>query len=142
MHSHPYWVRRCHSVTVMSQSTLISVIVAAHNEERYIGRCIRSLLAQTFPRQKFDIIVVNDGSTDRTATILKTFGDDVRVLHNDSNIGLPASLNKAISSTHSKFVVRVDADVAVRNPGEGVVQEKLAILLLGQVVQALRKAAG
>ena len=110
MHSHPYWVRRCHSVTVMSQSTLISVIVAAHNEERYIGRCIRSLLAQTFPRQKFDIIVVNDGSTDRTATILKTFGDDVRVLHNDSNIGLPASLNKAISSTHSKFVVRVDAD--------------------------------
>jgi len=94
----------------MSGSTLISVIVAAHNEERYIGRCLRSLLAQTFPRMKFDIIVVDDGSTDRTAVVLKTFGNDVKVLRNDENIGLPASLNRAISSTHSKFVVRVDAD--------------------------------
>jgi glycosyltransferase involved in cell wall biosynthesis len=94
----------------MSGSTLISVIVAAHNEERYIGRCLRSLLAQTFPRTKFDIIVVDDGSTDRTAAVLKTFGNDVKVLRNDENIGLPASLNRAISSTHSKFVVRVDAD--------------------------------
>jgi len=95
---------------MMSGSTLISVIVAAHNEERYIGRCLRSLLAQTFPRMKFDIIVVDDGSTDRTAVVLKTFGNDVKVLRNDENIGLPASLNRAISSTHSKFVVRVDAD--------------------------------
>ena len=94
----------------MSGSTLISVIVAAHNEERYIGRCLRSLLAQTFPRTKFDIIVVDDGSTDRTAAVLKTFGNDIKMLRNDENIGLPASLNRAISSTHSKFVVRVDAD--------------------------------
>ena len=94
----------------MSGSTLISVIVAAHNEERYIGRCLRSLLAQTFPRTKFDIIVVDDGSTDRTPAVLQTFGNDVKVLCNDENIGLPASLNRAISSTHSKFVVRVDAD--------------------------------
>lgn len=94
----------------MSGSTLISVIVAAHNEERYIGRCLRSLLAQTFPRTKFDIIVVDDGSTDRTPAVLQTFGNDVKVLRNDENIGLPASLNRAISSTHSKFVVRVDAD--------------------------------
>ncbi|NDC12479.1 MAG: glycosyltransferase family 2 protein, partial [Actinobacteria bacterium] len=78
------------SVKVMSGSTLISVIVAAHNEERYIGRCLRSLLAQTFPRTKFDIIVVDDGSTDRTAAVLQTFGNDVRVLRNDENIGLPA----------------------------------------------------
>ncbi|MFZ9340489.1 MAG: glycosyltransferase, partial [Ilumatobacteraceae bacterium] len=74
----------------MSGSTLISVIVAAHNEERYIGRCLRSLLAQTFPRTKFDIIVVDDGSTDRTAAVLQTFGNDVKVLRNDENIGLPA----------------------------------------------------
>ncbi|NBY56865.1 MAG: glycosyltransferase, partial [Actinobacteria bacterium] len=71
----------------MSGSTLISVIVAAHNEERYIGRCLRSLLAQTFPRAKFDIIVVDDGSTDRTSAVLKTFGDDVKVLRNDTNMG-------------------------------------------------------
>ena len=94
----------------MSTSTLVSVIVAAHDEERYVGRCIRSLLAQRFPREKFDIIVVDDGSTDRTAAILTTFGDDITVLRNDTNVGLPASLNRAITSTHSKFIVRVDAD--------------------------------
>ena len=94
----------------MSTSTLVSVIVAAHDEERYVGRCIRSLLAQRFPREKFDIIVVDDGSTDRTAAILTTFGDDITVLRNNTNVGLPASLNRAITSTHSRLVVRVDAD--------------------------------
>jgi glycosyltransferase involved in cell wall biosynthesis len=53
---------------------------------------------------------VDDGSTDRTAAILTTFGDDITVLRNDTNVGLPASLNRAITSTHSKFIVRVDAD--------------------------------
>ena len=94
----------------MTSSTLVSVIVAAHDEERYVGRCIRSLLAQRFPRDKFDIIVVDDGSTDRTPAILTSFGDNITVLRNDTNKGLPASLNRAITSTHSKFIVRVDAD--------------------------------
>jgi glycosyltransferase involved in cell wall biosynthesis len=94
----------------MPSSTLVSVIVAAHDEERYVGRCIRSLLAQRFPREKFDIIVVDDGSTDRTPAILATFGNSVTVLRNDTNLGLPASLNRAITSTHSRLVVRVDAD--------------------------------
>lgn len=93
-----------------SASTLVSVIVAAHNEERYIGRCLRSLLSQRFTRDKYEIVVVDDGSTDRTAAILDTFGDDISVLRNDKNLGLPASLNRAITSTHAKFVVRVDAD--------------------------------
>ena len=91
-------------------STLVSVIVAAHDEERYIGRCIRSLVAQRFARSQYEIVVVDDGSTDRTSAILETFGADIRVIRNDKNLGLPASLNKAITSTHSKFVVRVDAD--------------------------------
>ena len=94
----------------MPSSTLVSVIVAAHNEERYIGRCLRSLLAQRFARDKYDVIVIDDGSTDRTAAILATFGDDITVIQNGVNMGLPASLNRAITSTRSKFIVRVDAD--------------------------------
>lgn len=98
-----------------SASTLVSVIVAAHNEERYIGRCLRSLLSQRFTRSSYEIVVVDDGSTDRTAAILDTFGDEISVLRNDRNLGLPASLNRAITSTHAKFVVRVDADDYVNN---------------------------
>jgi len=94
----------------MSSSTLVSVIVAAHNEERYLGRCLRSLLAQRFERSRYDVIVIDDASTDRTSAVLATFGDSVTVLRNETNLGLPASLNRAITSTHSKFIVRVDAD--------------------------------
>lgn len=97
-------------MSAASMSTLVSVIVAAHDEERYIGRCMRSLLAQRFAKSQFEIVVVDDGSTDRTSAILETFGSDIRVIRNEKNLGLPASLNKAITSTHSKFVVRVDAD--------------------------------
>ena len=94
----------------MSSSTLVSVIVAAHNEERYLGRCLRSLRAQRFERNRYDVIVIDDASTDRTSAVLATFGDSITVLRNETNLGLPASLNRAITSTHSKFIVRVDAD--------------------------------
>ena len=94
----------------MSSSTLVSVIVAAHNEERYLGRCLRSLLAQRFERSRYDVIVIDDASTDRTSAVLATFGDSVTVLRNETNLGLPASLNRAITCTNSKFIVRVDAD--------------------------------
>jgi glycosyltransferase involved in cell wall biosynthesis len=97
-------------VNAMSSSTLVSVIVAAHNEERYLGRCLRSLLAQRFERNRYDVIVIDDASTDRTSAVLATFGDSITVLRNETNLGLPASLNRAITSTHSKFIVRVDAD--------------------------------
>ena len=97
-------------MSAMSTSTLVSVIVAAHNEERYLGRCLRSLLAQRFERNRYDVIVIDDASTDRTSAVLATFGDSITVLRNETNLGLPASLNRAITSTHSKFIVRVDAD--------------------------------
>ena len=97
-------------MNAMSSSTLVSVIVAAHNEERYLGRCLRSLLAQRFERNRYDVIVIDDASTDRTSAVLATFGDSITVLRNETNLGLPASLNRAITSTHSKFIVRVDAD--------------------------------
>ena len=97
-------------MNAMSTSTWVSVIVAAHNEERYLGRCLRSLLAQRFERNRYDVIVIDDASTDRTSAVLATFGDSITVLRNETNLGLPASLNRAITSTHSKFIVRVDAD--------------------------------
>ena len=82
-------------MNAMSTSTLVSVIVAAHNEERYLGRCLRSLLAQRFERNRYDVIVIDDASTDRTSAVLATFGDSITVLRNETNLGLPASLNRA-----------------------------------------------
>lgn len=89
---------------------VISVIVATYNQERYLSRCLRSLIAQTTARDKFEIVVINDGSTDRSASVLNEFADEVVLINNETNIGLPASLNKAIRRARAPYVVRVDAD--------------------------------
>ena len=88
----------------------VTVIIAALNQEKYIGRCIRSLIAQNFPRTKYEIIVVDDGSSDRTSYALELFQDEIQIIKNESNLGLPASLNSAIKKIRTPFFVRVDAD--------------------------------
>ena len=101
----------------MQQLPLVSVIVAAYNQEKYIGRCLRSLLHQTYPQEKYEIIVINDGSTDRTAYALELFHDGqnksfqcVRVIQSENNMGLPAALNRGIRASQAPYVVRVDSD--------------------------------
>lgn len=94
----------------MHKAPTISVLVAAHNQEKYIGRCIRSLLAQSYPRDDFEILVVDDGSTDRTSYALGLFESEIRVLTHPHKRGLAASLNHGIQNTTAQFVVRVDGD--------------------------------
>lgn len=94
----------------MKKIPTISVLVPAYNQEKYIGRCLRSLLNQTFPRDDYEIIVVDDGSEDRTAFALDLFTEDIKLIRNEKNMGLPASLNKAIHAAASPYVVRVDSD--------------------------------
>ena len=94
----------------MQPSPLISVIVCAHNEELYIGRALRSLENQRFTDDLYEIIVVNDASDDNTAKVLEIFGDDIRLITNETCLGLPASLNKGISVAKGKYIVRMDAD--------------------------------
>ena len=92
----------------------ISVIVAVYNQEHYIGRCLRSLLHQTLHHSDYEIIVVNDGSIDRTSYALDLFCDPfesiVKVLTNKANQGLPSSLNKALKVARAPYIVRVDSD--------------------------------
>ncbi|NVJ91191.1 MAG: glycosyltransferase family 2 protein [Methylocystaceae bacterium] len=88
----------------------ISVIIPAFNEEKHIGRSIRSILKQNIIGERFEVIVVNDASTDRTDYALNIFKDEIRIINNDENLGLPGSLNKAIKTARGKYIVRVDAD--------------------------------
>lgn len=94
----------------MSKIPEISVIIPVHNEEKFIGRAIRSVLKQDYPEDDFELIVVNDASTDRTAYALNLFEGEIQVLHNEENLGLPGSLNRAIHQARGKYVVRVDGD--------------------------------
>ena len=88
----------------------ISVIVAAYNQEKFIGRCLRSLLNQSINPSEFEIIVVNDGSTDRTSYALELFHGSITVIENSVNLGLPAALNVGINHSSSEYLIRVDSD--------------------------------
>ena len=92
----------------------VTVVVAAFNQELFVGRCLRSLLHQSLNHSEYEIIVVNDGSTDKTAYSLSQFLDPscnvLRVIDNGINLGLPSSLNKGIKEAKGEFIVRVDSD--------------------------------
>jgi glycosyltransferase involved in cell wall biosynthesis len=95
---------------VTKKEPLVSVIVAAYNQEQFIGRCIRSLLHQTLPIENYEIIVIDDGSTDRTPYALELFYDAIYCIKNDKNKGLPSSINIGIKASKGKYIVRVDSD--------------------------------
>jgi len=88
----------------------VSVLVAVRNQEKFIGRCVRSILNQTYALRDYEIIVVNDASTDRTRQALELFAADIHVIDNPKQLGLPGSLNVAIRAAKGRFVVRVDGD--------------------------------
>jgi len=94
---------------------LVSVVIPAHNEEAAIEATVRSALASEYPR--LEVVVVDDGSTDRTAEILESrFGTDARVrIHHQVNRGKPAALNQALAMCAGEIIVTIDADTIV-NP--------------------------
>ena len=88
-------------------SPTISVIVPAYNAAWCIRRAVDSVLAQDF--RDFELIVVDDGSTDDTAAILAGYGDAVRVI-SKPNGGLSSARNAGISAAKGEFVAFLDAD--------------------------------
>ena len=92
------------------KSPQVSVIIPVFNQQFYIGRCIRSLLKQTMNDEDFELIVVNDGSNDKTKEVLNPFMGDIVYIENLQNLGLAKSLNIGIKQARGQFVVRVDAD--------------------------------
>src|SRR3989344_5390646 len=88
----------------------VSVIVPTYNRAKYIGRTIRSLLDQAWAKDNYEIIVINDGSSDQTPTILNVFSDSIKLINLPQNMGLPYALNAGIKQARSEFVVRVDDD--------------------------------
>ena len=92
------------------RSVQVSVIVPAYNAELYIGRCLRSLLKQTLDIDNYEIIVINDCSTDNTKKVISPFIGDINYLENNKKLGLPTTLNTGIKNAKGQFIIRVDAD--------------------------------
>jgi glycosyltransferase involved in cell wall biosynthesis len=90
----------------------IGVVVSVYNRERYIADALESLLNQSLSHDRYDIVVIDDGSTDNTRTVIEQYsaGDNISILHNEVNRGLVYSLNRVIKQLRTKYIMRFDAD--------------------------------
>jgi glycosyltransferase involved in cell wall biosynthesis len=111
----------------MTHLPTVSLVVAVRNQEKYIGRCIRSILNQTYSRADYEVIVVNDASTDQTKFALELFDSDIRLINNEVQKGLPGSLNVGIRSARGRFVVRIDGDDYVHTEYVNILSLHLAL---------------
>jgi glycosyltransferase involved in cell wall biosynthesis len=89
----------------------VSILLPVFNSEKTIERAVNSILAQTL--ENFELIIIDDASTDQTSQILSTYNQlDRRVIikKNEQNLGLARTLNKAISMSRGIYIARMDAD--------------------------------
>ncbi len=86
---------------------MISVLLPAFNAKEYIAEAVESVLRQTY--QDFEIIVVDDGSTDGTQTVVKSFSNQVQY-HYQENSGAAAARNHCIRLARGEFLAFLDAD--------------------------------
>ena len=87
----------------------VTVLMSVYNGEKYLREAIDSILNQTF--KDFEFLIINDGSTDRTAEILESYNDPrIKIINNEKNMGLIRSLNKGIRMSRGGYIARMDAD--------------------------------
>jgi glycosyltransferase involved in cell wall biosynthesis len=87
----------------------VTVLIDTYNQERFIEEAIRSVLDQDFPREQMEILVVDDGSTDRTPEIVRQFEPQVKLLQK-SNGGQASAINQGVAHASGEFVAFLDGD--------------------------------
>ena len=93
---------------VLATKPLVSILIPAYNAENWITDSVQSAVAQTWPRK--EIIVVDDGSTDQTAKIVRQFASREVTLASTPNRGLSKALNLALELCHGDYIQELDAD--------------------------------
>jgi glycosyltransferase involved in cell wall biosynthesis len=92
--------------------THVSIIVCAKNEEQYIGECIESILNQSI--QAFELIIIDDLSTDHTSKIIKTYNDKrIIYIRNEKWLGISGSRNRGVNYAKGDYVFFTDGDCTV-----------------------------
>jgi len=87
----------------------VTVLMSVYNGEKYLREAIDSILNQTF--RDFEFLIINDGSTDRTMEILRSYHDRrIKIINNERNMGLTKSLNKGLKMARGEYIARMDAD--------------------------------
>ncbi|MFC2172739.1 glycosyltransferase family 2 protein [Acidobacteriota bacterium] len=92
-----------------------SIIIPTYNRERLLNRCLECLLDQDYPARKFEIIIVDDASTDQTEKVVrdKRNRGNLILLQQDKRLGPAAARNRAIPEAEGRIVIFIDSDVLV-----------------------------
>lgn len=124
----------------------VTVLIPAHNEQRVIGRILHRMTELTYPKEKIEIIVIDDASTDKTGKIADSYAksfDNIRVIHrsrSQGGKGKPDALNHALNLSRNELIVCFDADYCPQrdiienligpfsNPRNGVVQGRVTVM--------------
>ena len=89
---------------------VVSIIIPSYQSEKYLSRAIRSAVDLNYDSKLYEIIVVNDGSTDNTKSVLETFSDDIVIINHETNKGLPAARNTGLQRAKGRYVINLDSD--------------------------------
>lgn len=87
---------------------MISIVIPLYNKEKQIAHTLQSVFAQTF--QDFEIVIVDDGSTDNSVMEVKKFDDPRVLLIQQSNAGVSAARNRGIEEANGELIAFLDAD--------------------------------
>lgn len=87
----------------------VCILMSIYNSARYLTEAIDSILDQTLT--DFEFLIINDGSTDKSREVVLSYSDNrIKLIDNETNIGLTKSLNKGLDLALGKYIVRMDAD--------------------------------
>jgi len=93
----------------MSSRPRVTVFIPVHNREHYVRCAIDSILAQDFT--DFELLIVDDGSTDRTTEVIASYPDSrIRLVENGRNLGIPASRNRGLQLARGEYIALLDSD--------------------------------
>jgi len=93
----------------MHEAPKVSVVMSVYNDATYLREAIESILDQTL--HDFEFIIIDDGSTDNTRATVQSYNDPrIRLVDNETNLGLPISLNRGIGLARGEYIARQDAD--------------------------------
>lgn len=99
----------------MASTPLFSIIIPVYNSAKTIRECLESIITQSFP--DFEVIIVNDGSTDETTEIVKSFSEnDPRIkLYSFPNSGVSETRRRGISLATGEYILQVDSDDTINS---------------------------
>jgi glycosyltransferase involved in cell wall biosynthesis len=86
-----------------------TIFIATYNQADFIAEALESALNQTYPQNSYEVLLINDGSTDATPSILKKYDSKIKIVHQE-NHGLGPTCNQGLALASGEYFIRLDSD--------------------------------